>query len=95
MLTNHRTTLLETRDLINSDCKYSIQAKLTCGQRAEAVTELVEYFVDNHDGDKMIELCTFLKEQAGNTAPMLVHLANTIEYWVKLPSGVCVCVFCV
>ena len=92
MLTDHRTVLLEARDLLDSNCRDSIQAKLRLGQRAGAATELVEYFEDNHDGDKMMEFCTFLEDQAANTSPQLVQLANTIRECVKTLSGVFVCV---
>ena len=92
MLTDHRTVLLEARELINSGCRYSIQAKLRSGDRAGAATELADYFEANHDGDKMMESCTFLEAQAGNASPQLVQLANTIRECVKTLSGVCVCV---
>ena len=92
ILTDPRPALLEARDLIDSDCRDSIQAKLRLGQRACAATELVEYFEANHDGNKVMELCAFLEDQAGNSSPQLVKLASTIEECVKTLSGMCVCV---
>ena len=90
MLTDHRIVLLEDRKLINSVCRDSIQAKLKSGQRAGAATELVEYFEANHDGDKMMELCTFLEDQAGEASPLLRKLAKVIHDHVENMSGVCV-----
>ena len=87
MLTDHRTVLLEARDLINSDCKDSIQAKLRSGQCTGAATELVEFFEANHDGDKMMDFCSFLEDQAGNTAPVLKKLAKVIRGYVEMLSG--------
>ena len=92
MLTDHRTVLLEARDLIDFDCRDSIQAKLRLGQRAGAATELIEYFEDNHDGDKMMEFCSFLEDQAGSTAPVLKKLANVIQGCVEMLSGESVCI---
>ena len=92
MLTELRTVLLEDRDLIDSNCRHSIQAKLRLGQRAGAATELVEYFEDNHDGHKMMEFCAFLEDQAGNTAPLLKQLTKRIRECVKTLSGMCICV---
>ena len=83
MLTDHRIVLLEAKDLIDSDCRDSIQAKLRSGQRAGAATELVEYFEANHDGDKMMEFCTFLEDQAGRTSPVLKKLAKVIQGHVE------------
>ena len=88
MLTHHRAVLLEARDLIDSDCRDIIQAKLRSGERAGAATELVEYFEANHDGDKIMEFCSFLEEQAGKSAPLLKKLALKIREIVEMLSGV-------
>ena len=88
ILTDHRTVLLEARDLIDSNCRGIIQAKLKSGEYAGAATELVEYFEANHDGDKMMEFCTFLEDEAGEAAPLLKKLAKKIRKIVKTLSGV-------
>jgi hypothetical protein len=78
-LTDHRAVLLEGRHLINPTCKESIRAKLKLGDRSGAATEVVEYFENNLDANKMEEFCVFLIDQAGETAPLLKQLAQKIR----------------
>ena len=53
------------------------------------------YFEDNHDKDKMMEFCNFVKGQAGNTYPLLVH-SWQVRYMcvtVCVDMYVCVCTY--
>lgn len=86
-LTDHRAVLLEGRHLINPTCKESIRAKLKLGDRSGAVTEVVEYFENNLDANKMEEFCVFLIDQAGETAPLLKQLAQKIRSCIDDLSG--------
>jgi hypothetical protein len=87
LLNNRRATVLESRNLINMHCKNSIRAKLTLGANDDAATEVVEYFENNHDGNKMEEFCQLLKEMAGKTSPQLNRLADNIRKSIEALSG--------
>ena len=89
-----RLPLLEARDLINSDCRNSIEAKLNHGQSSLAATELVEYFEVNHDGVRMEEFCVFVEDQAGKSSTQLLKFAKKLkDCIIQLAlASVCVCV---
>jgi hypothetical protein len=57
------------------------------GANDDAATEVVEYFEDNHDGNKMEEFCVFLEDMAGKTSPQLIRLAKNIRECIEAVSG--------
>jgi hypothetical protein len=74
-----RIPLLEARNLIDSDCRERIEAKLKEGEASLAATVLVEFLADNHDGNKMEEFCVFVEDQAGQSAPQLLNFAKELR----------------